>query len=339
MARTGGAIRGWARGGEAGLVILSAGLAGCSAQSPAILAPVSPKGRAEAELFWFILAITAFVFVVVEALLLYAVIRFRARDPQAIPPQIHGNRALEVSWTTVTALGLAVIFAMTWRTMAATSTPPAEAIPVKVIGHQWWWEFQYPTLGITTADELVIPVGRPIRLTVTAADVIHSFWVPQLGGKMDAIPGRENLLWLQADVEGTYYGQCAELCGASHANMRLRVRVVSDSEFQRWVEAQRAPAAQPVEPLAQKGYQVFMSKACVGCHTIDGTPARGKVGPNLTHVGSRTTIAAGLLENTPENLARWLDNPPAVKPGSLMPRLGLTPEEIQALVAYLSSLK
>ncbi len=323
----------------AGSFLAGIWLAGCAAQSPSILAPVSPKGRAEAELFWFIFAITAAVFVLVEALLLYAVLRFRARDPQAVPPQIHGNNALEISWTTATAVGLALIFAMTWRTMAAISQPPADALPVRVIAHQWWWEFQYPTLGVTTANELVIPVGRPIRATVTSADVIHSFWVPQLGGKMDAIPGRENTLWLQADVEGTYHGQCAELCGISHANMRLRVRAVSESEFQRWVEAQRAPAAQPADPLAQQGYQVFMGKACVGCHAIEGTPAQGKVGPNLTHFGSRTTIAAGLLENTPENLARWLDNPPAVKPGSLMPRLGLTPEEIQALVAYLSSLK
>lgn len=339
MRRAWGEAQGGAWRWAGGFLILGSGLTGCAAQSPSILAPVSPKGRAEAELFWFILLITAGVFVLVEMLLLYAIFRFRARDPQAIPPQIHGNNALEISWTTATAVGLAVIFAMTWRTMAATSQPPADALPVKVIGHQWWWEFQYPTLGITTANELVIPAGRPIRATVTSADVIHSFWVPQLGGKMDAIPGRENVLWLQSDVEGTYYGQCAELCGVSHANMRLRVHIVSEAEFQRWVEAQRAPAAQPTEPLAQQGYQVFMSKACVGCHTIDGTPAQGKVGPNLTHVGSRTTIAAGLLENTPEDLARWLDNPPAIKPGSLMPRLGLTPDEIQALVAYLSSLK
>ncbi|MFZ8843955.1 cytochrome c oxidase subunit II [Thermoflexus sp.] len=331
--------KGWALDRRVAMGVMLGLLTGCAAQSPSILRPVSPKGRAEADLFGFILAITAFVFIVVEALLLYAVVRFRARDPRAIPPQIHGNRALEASWTTVTALGLAVIFAMTWRTMAATSTPPADALPVKVIGHQWWWEFQYPTLGITTANELVIPVGQPLRVTVTSADVIHSFWVPQLGGKMDAIPRRENVLWLQADAEGTYYGQCAELCGASHANMRLRVHAVSREAFDRWVEAQRAPAASPTEPLAQQGYQVFMSKACVGCHAIDGTPAQGKVGPNLTHVGSRTTIAAGLLENTPENMARWLDNPSAIKPGSLMPRLGLTPQEIQALVAYLSSLK
>lgn len=337
MMRTRGRVRKWAL--RVGIGGLGSGLLGCAAQAPSILSPISPKGRAEAELFWFILLITAGVFVLVETLLLYAVFRFRARDPQAVPPQIHGNNTLEISWTTATALGLAVIFAMTWRTMTATSTPPADALPVKVIGHQWWWEFQYPTLGVTTANELVIPVGRPVRAIVTSADVIHSFWVPQLGGKMDAIPGRENVLWLQADVEGTYYGQCAELCGISHANMRVRVRVVSEAEFQRWVEAQQAPAAQPVEPLAQQGYQVFMSKACVGCHTIAGTPAQGKVGPDLTHVGSRTTIAAGLLENTPENLARWLEDPPAVKPGSLMPRLGLTPEEIQALVAYLSSLK
>ncbi len=339
MPRKPGETRGWSRRWAGGLFLLGIGLTGCATQSPSILAPVSPKGRAEADLFWFILLITAGVFVLVETLLLYAVVRFRARDPQAIPPQIHGNNALEISWTTATALGLAVIFAMTWRTMAATSAPQVDALPVKVIGHQWWWEFQYPTLGITTANELVIPVGRPVRMIVTSADVIHSFWVPQLGGKMDAIPGRENVLWLQSDVEGIYHGQCAELCGISHANMRLRVRVVSDAEFQRWVEAQRVPAAQPADPLAQRGYQIFLSKACVGCHTIEGTPAKGNVGPNLTHVGSRTTIAAGLLENTPENLALWLDNPPAVKPGSLMPRLGLTSEEIQALVAYLSSLK
>lgn len=323
-----------------GWALLGAGaLAGCASRSPSVLAPVSPKGRAEAELFWFIVAITAAVFVLVEALLLYAIFRFRARDPQAIPPQIHGNNALEISWTTATALGLALIFAMTWRTMVATARPPSDALPVKVIGHQWWWEFQYPTLGITTANELVIPVGRAIRAEVTSKDVIHSFWVPQLGGKMDAIPGRENVLWLQADAEGVYHGQCAELCGISHANMRLRIRAVPAAEFDRWVEAQRAPAASPTDPLAQQGFQVFMGKACVGCHTIAGTKAQGQVGPNLTHVGGRSIIAGGLLENTPENLARWLDNPPAIKPGSLMPRLNLTPQEIQALVAYLSSLK
>ncbi|MBO9360669.1 MAG: cytochrome c oxidase subunit II [Thermoflexus sp.] len=314
-------------------------LTGCASQSPSILQPVSPKGRAEADLFGFILAITVFTFIVVEALLLYAIVRFRTRDPKAIPRQIHGNRALEFLWTAVTAIGMALIFILTWRTMTAISTPPADALPVKVIGYQWWWEFQYPTLGIVTANELVIPVGQPIRLILTSGDVIHSFWVPRLGGKMDAIPGRENQLWLQADVEGTYYGQCTELCGTSHANMRLRVHAVSREAFDRWVEAQRAPAVSPTDPLAQQGYQVFMSKACVGCHVIEGTPAQGRAGPNLTHMGSRTTIAAGLLENTPENMARWLDNPQAIKPGVRMPRLGLTPEEIEALVAYLASLK
>ncbi|MGH2350349.1 MAG: cytochrome c oxidase subunit II, partial [Chloroflexota bacterium] len=212
------------------------------------------------------------------------------------------------------------------------------------IGHQWWWEFQYPELGVTTANELHIPVGVPINLELESADVIHSFWVPHLAGKTDAIPGRVNRLWFLADEPGTYNGQCAEFCGIEHALMRMLVIAESQSEFDAWVRNERSIPAFAATPTAQdslvtRGAQLFANGVCITCHTIRGTAAQGKVGPELTHVGSRQTIAANTLPNTPEGLERWLRNPQAVKPGNLMPNLNLSDEDIDALVAYLQSLK
>jgi cytochrome c oxidase subunit 2 len=227
------------------------------------------------------------------------------------------------------------------RALFAASAPPAgeEVLPIQVTGHQWWWTFAYPTLGVVTANELHVPIGRAVQVHLRSADVIHSFWVPRLAGKMDVIPNQENRMWFKADRPGIYFGQCAEFCGVSHAHMGFRVVAQTAADFAAWVQTQQQPAPVPTDPPAVHGAQLFLQRGCLACHTISGTPAQGTVGPNLTHVGSRQTLAAGVLANTPDNLARWLRDPQAVKPASLMPNLALDDASIGALVAYLHGLK
>lgn len=316
-------------------------LGGCGLASPATtLAPKSDFARVShaifVEIFWWDFGI----FAVVATVLLLAIFRFRERDPEALPPQIRGNAWLELSWTIGPVIALTFIALPTVTAIfRSQATPAADALRVRVIGHQWWWEFQYRDLGVTTASDLHLPVGQAIALDVTSPDVIHSFWVPQLGGKRDTIPGRENHILLTPSTVGEYPGQCAEFCGASHANMRLRVVVETPEAFRAWVAHERDPAAAPPDGSpAAAGLAVFTSGACVGCHTIQGVSG-GLVGPNLTHFGTRKTLAGGILDNQAENLARWLANPPAVKPGSLMPDLRLSAAQVQALVAYLEGLK
>ena len=310
---------------------------------PSALTPAGPNSAAIASLFTVVLVIATVVFVVVEGLILVSAFRFRRRAQDAAEPtQVHGNTKAEIAWTILPALIVVTLFVMALQTQQTLDTKPvaaAEQMTVKVIGHQFWWEYQYPDLNITTATDLVIPAGKVVNLELTSADVIHSFWVPQLNGKTDAFPNHTNSTWIQADTPGTYYGQCAELCGPSHANMRVVVVVKTQAEFDQWVQQQQAGPAEPTDALAQQGQQVLMAGACIGCHTINGTNANGKTGPNLTHVASRTSIAGGSLTNTEGNLRRWLSNPPAVKPGSIMPNLNLTRTEIDALVAYLQTLK
>lgn len=323
-----------------GLAILSQPTS-VGAQSPTPFSPNSPAATNIRNLMIVILWIAAAVFIVVEALLIYAVWRYRQRpgDGDELPKQIHGNTPIEIAWTTAPALVLVVVFVFTVRTMGAVATAPPTDLYVRVIGHQWWWEIQYPELGIVTAGDLHVPVGKPVQFELTSADVIHSFWVPELVGKTDTIPGRINNSWFQADRVGRYLGLCTEFCGTQHAQMRFRVIAQTPEEFEAWVRSQQAPAAEPTTQLAQQGQQVFITSACVGCHTIEGTPAQGKAGPDLTHFGSRTMIAGGALANTPENLADWLRNPQAAKPGNLMPNLNLSETAIDQLVAYLDSLK
>ncbi|HYX81876.1 MAG TPA: cytochrome c oxidase subunit II [Gemmatimonadales bacterium] len=313
------------------------------AQLPLPQSTLAPRADFSAELlglfhtvFWWALI----VFVVVEALLLIAIVRFRARAGAATPKPVHGHTVLEIGWTIVPALILVFIAVPTMRTIFLSYHAPAEgALRVEVIGHQWWWEYRYPTLGISTANELHVPVGTPIRVELTSADVIHSFWVPRLGGKRDLIQGRTNQIVFRADSAGEYRGQCAEFCGASHANMRLRVIVQTDSVFQRWVDRQRT---QPVTPakgsVEETGQQIFRRSPCIGCHTITGV-AQGKVGPDLTHVGGRGTIAGALFPNSTEMLHRWIMNAPSLKPGVLMPPQNLRGSDLDALIAYLQSLK
>ncbi len=296
------------------------------------------------DLTMLILYLAAVVFVVVEGALIYAILRFRRRRAAGeLPPQIHGNSRLEIAWTIAPAIILIFVAVPTIQTLFHLATPPTdkgEPFHVKVIGHQWWWEFQYPDLGITTANELHIPVGRTVVADLETADVIHSFWVPRLAGKTDLVPNHPNRMWFDANEPGIYYGQCAEFCGVQHAQMRFRVVAQSAAEFDAWVQQQKRPPEPPSSDLAKQGEELFMGKAaCFSCHTVDGTKAQGKVGPNLTHIGSRLTLAAGVLDNTPTELARWISGPQTVKPGSKMVVPALTQDEIQALVAYLEGLK
>ncbi|HVP40289.1 MAG TPA: cytochrome c oxidase subunit II [Candidatus Saccharimonadales bacterium] len=285
-------------------------------------------------LFWVFL-----IFVVVETLLVVAMVRFRRRRESTGPPEgAHGHTGLEVAWSLAPVAILACIAVPTVGTIFRIGGPaPPGALQVNVVGHQWWWEFQYPQLGVVTANELHLPVGRAASFRLQTADVIHSFWLPGLSGKRDVVPARTNQLWFTPDRAGTYRGQCAEFCGESHANMRMLAVVETPQEFDAWVRDQRQPGPPPAA-LAARGAQVFSQSACIGCHTIQGVSA-GVLGPNLTHVGSRSTLAAGVLPNTPESLGRWLQDPPATKPGTLMPNLNLGRDQIQALVAYLESRK
>lgn len=318
-------------------------LTACSGGGPfpqSVFAPKSDFSTEVNDLFWNIFWWAMVVFLVVETLLIVAIVRYRARLGAPTPKPVHGHTALEIGWTLAPALILVFIAVPTMRTIFATAGhAPEGALRVEVIGHQWWWEYRYPTLGIGTSNELHLPAGTPIQVEMTSADVIHSFWAPGLGGKRDLIQGRITRIAFRTDSTGEYWGQCAEFCGVSHANMRLRVIVEPDSAFQRWVDRQRAaPLAPPAGSPEARGQQVFRRSACIGCHTITGV-SPGVVGPNLDHVGGRGTIAGALFPNTAESLRRWIMNAPALKPGALMPPQNLSAQDLDAVVAYLQSLK
>lgn len=302
------------------------------------IAPKSDLGRNIQELYIHVSGWVLFIFVVVEALLIWVLFAFRERPGQAEPKPVHGHLGLEILWTLipvviVTSIALPTIT----TTFKINAPPPEEALRIEVTGRQWWWEIRYPNLGIVTANELHVPVGEPISLILKSADVIHSFWSPQLGGKRDLVPGKVNHLTFTVEAAGVYPGQCAEFCGVSHANMRLLVMAQPRQEFEAWAAAQKRPPV-PLTGEAAKGPQTFLAGGCIACHRIEGV-AFGVLGPDLTHFGSRQTIAAAILENNPENLAQWLRDPPGVKPGVLMPKLPLTDDQIKILVAYLGGLK
>lgn len=319
-------------------------MSGCQLAGPqSTLYPEGPVARLQAGVFWVSLLVCLGIFLATGSLLVYVVWRFRARvgQEERVVEPTHGNLKVELALIGVVTLLLLVIAIPNLQALFATSAPPAgtEVLQVEATGHQWWWAFRYPELGVVTANELHIPVGRAVQVRLRTQDVIHSFWVPTLAGKMDLIPNQENQLWFAADKAGVYFGQCAEFCGVSHANMRFRVIAQSDADFQAWVQAQQHPAPPAADGLAAQGAQLFVQKGCLACHAITGTVAQGVNAPNLTRFGSRQTLAAGLLDNTADNLARWLANPQAVKPGSLMPNLGLGADDIAALTAYLHSLQ
>jgi len=277
--------------------------------------------------------------------------RFRARPGHELPEQTHGNTVLEIGWTILPAVILVVMAVPTIQTIFALETDPqsspngSQVMRIQVTGKQWWWEFRYPestlTNGepLTTANELIIPTGRTVVLEITSDNVIHSFWIPQLMGKIDAIPNHDNHIWFTAEDPGQYFGQCAEYCGTQHAQMRMNVIAMTPQDYDAWVARTTKPA-QPQADVADIGPDTFSANGCIGCHTIDGVAAaNGKVGPNLSHVGSRTTIAAGIMQNTPENLALWIEDPQAIKPGNVMPNLHVRPRDVEILVSYLQSLK
>lgn len=285
---------------------------------------------------------------VVGGLLAYAIIRFRQRpgDDGSEPPQIFGSTQIELSWTIIPVLIVTVIFLTTARvTFDIQDAPkPKSALDVTVIGHQFWWEIRYPGLGVATANEMHVPVSTPEApaptfIKLTSADVIHSFWVPQLAGKTDLFPNRINELWISPEAPGMYEGQCAQFCGAEHAKMLLRVYADTPETFAAWIRQQQAPAIAPTSDAAVQGRKQFEAQACINCHAVTGTVANGRFGPDLTHLMSRDTLASGAASNTPENLARWVDNPDTFKEGSLMPAMHLTNSQVEQITAYLVSLK
>jgi cytochrome c oxidase subunit 2 len=311
-----------------------------------IFAPESTPTRAIVDLSVLVLGIAAVIFVVVAMLLLYAIVKFRATPANADrePAQVYGSTQIELAWTIVPILIVLVLFAATARVIHAIQDAPQShsAVEVTVIGHQFWWEYRYPALGVVTANELHVPVSDPSRpqptfLKLLSADTDHSFWIPQLAGKTDLIPNRVNRLWMDPLRPGIFLGQCAQYCGMQHAKMLQRVSVDPPEAFDTWIRAQREPAVE--DPSASAGRRVFETTACINCHTVRGTVANGRFGPDLTHLMSRATIASGAAENTAENLRLWLKDPDAIKPGSLMPAMQLSDGELDALVRYMQSLR
>lgn len=334
-----------------------------------IFSPFSTPGREIDGLSHFVLAITAGIFLVVSILLVHVITRYRARPGETSePPQVFGSLQIELSWTIIPILIIVVLFLSTARVLFSIqdAPKPATALDVVVTGHQFWWEFQYPQYGVVTANELHLPLStpaapRPSFLKLMSADVIHSFWVPELNGKTDLVPNKVNEMWIDPQKPGLYLGQCAQFCGAEHAKMLLRVYVDTPEQFQQWIAGQQK--TQPElntndaghadqgntnagvttvanSPSGAKlGQADFEHAACFACHTVSGTAAFGRMGPNLTHLMSRETLAAGIIANNAQNLKAWIANPDTFKPGSLMPALHLSDRENAEITAYLLTLK
>lgn len=320
--------------------LLASGLlGGCqSAASPSALDPQGPGAARIASLWWILLAAGSAIFVVVMVLL--AVALLRRSDRATLHAPAGGTRMILLGGVAMPIVVLSGVLALTVNTLLALSAPAAnDEMVVEVIGHQFWWEVRYPGHNVLTANEIHIPAGTPVRVRLASQDVIHSFWAPELHGKLDMIPGQTNTLWLQADRPGVFKGVCAEFCGVQHAKMTFLVIAQPQAEFAAWIAQQQRPAMLPIEPIAQRGLEVFLRAGCVECHTVRGTDATGNLGPELTHVGSRRTLGAGIMANNPGNLGGWIAGPQHIKPGSLMPPTPLAGDDLQALVTYLSGLQ
>jgi cytochrome c oxidase subunit 2 len=314
---------------------------------PSMFEPASPPAADIEALTWLLLGICAAIFVVVQAALVHAIVKYRAGraavDRDGVPGeprQVYGSNPVELAWTVIPIV-IVFVLAMTSvrliRDIERTS-PPEGALAVTVIGHQWWWEYRYPELGIVTANELVVPANRPVWLELHSADVNHSWWVPQLSGKKDCIPGHTNVLWFEAERPGVFLGQCAEYCGTQHANMLLRVEARDDAGFDAWVRGQQSPPASDDDEEVLRGREVFLALACQACHDIAGV-SEGAFGPNLTHLMSRSTIGAGVAPLDRDTLRQWIDDPQTLKPGCNMPSLELDDAQLDAVVAYLATLR
>jgi cytochrome c oxidase subunit 2 len=310
-----------------------------------IFAPASTPAEAIAGLSFLVWGVTGAIFVVVCGLLVYTLVRFRrTEDDGREPAQVYGSNQVEIAWTVIPMLIVVVLFLATARVITRIQGvgPPDDAIQVVAIGHQFWWEYRYPGLDVVTANELHVPVSDPAHptptfVTLLSADTDHSFWVPRLAGKTDLIPNHPNSTWLEPTETGLFLGQCAQYCGTQHAKMLIRIYVDTRAGFSRWVAEQRR-LSRP-EDAVSSGRRIFQTTSCVNCHTISGTTAKGRFGPDLTHLMSRDTIASGIADNTPENLRRWIRNPDDIKPGSRMPAMNLNARELDAVTAYLASLR
>jgi len=316
------------------------------------LNPAGPNAGSISRLWWLMFIVCSIVFVVVLIALLLSLRRRTAEPVSELTPTVEPPREGErrrrnvvISALTVTVIILFVFLIASYRTGRAISSnrPDKTGLSIDLTGHQWWWEVRYSDVDasniFTTANEIHIPVGVPVVFTLHGGDVIHSFWVPNLAGKKDLIPGKVNVIWLQADKPGVYRGQCAEYCGLQHAKMALWVIAEPQEQFNAWRQDQTQTSVQPSTDSQKRGQQVFLSSTCVMCHAINGTPAGSNVGPNLTHIASRNTIAAATLQNTHEHLAQWIRDSQSVKPGNKMPQHNLSDADLQAVVDYLQSLK
>jgi cytochrome c oxidase subunit II len=327
-----------------GLVLLIAAGCGDAERYPQTsLDPQSDFANAIDRLWNLTLYLGVAVGIVTFAILGYILFRFRYRPESPEPKQVHGNTTLEIAWTLIPAVLISIIAVPTVQTIFFTyREAPADALTIDVRGWQWWWEFRYVTESgdtVRTANEVHVPVGRPVHLRMSSTDVLHSFWIPQMGGKRDVIPGRITELVFTPLEAGVYLGQCAEFCGESHALMKMRLIAHEPQDFDRWLANEAAPAVQPADSSVALGQQLVTGGVCAGCHTVRGTTAQfGRTAPDLTHVARRSTIAAGLLDNNAENLIRWVGDAPSVKPGSLMPNMGLSEQELRYIVAYLQTL-
>jgi cytochrome c oxidase subunit 2 len=313
-----------------------------------IFEPAGTPAHSIFSLSMLVLGITGGIFVVVTGLLVYVLIRYRSRPSdnanEQEPPQIYGSNQIELSWTVIPVLLVMILFLATARVVYSTehAVKPSDALNVSLIGHQFWWEFRYPGLGVVTANELHVPVSDarsplPTYLTMSSADTDHSFWVPRLAGKMDVIPNKVNVMWIDPEHPGLYLGQCTEYCGTAHAKMLIRVYADTPQAFAAWAANQQKPAVR--DPAVKEGEDVFEHNACINCHTIRGTVATGRFGPDLTHVASRDTLLSGSIPNTAANLRTFIHDPEYFKPGVLMPEMHLNDHDLDAVTAYLGTLK
>jgi len=336
-----GTVRPTARRAARLLAAVAAGavlVAGCSGDR---LSSVNPKGDEATKIanaWWLVFALAVGVYAIVGGFIIVASLRGRRTEhgrPSRIPP----GAFLWLGGLIVPALILMVVAAVTVQTTAAVRKADPDALRIEVQGKDWWWAVEYPESGVTTANEIRVPVGRPLEIRLTSDNVIHSFWAPNLAGKMDIIPGQPNTLRFTVEEPGVYRGQCAEYCGLQHANMAFYVIAQTPGMFERWLAHRSQPPLQPAGELEAKGAMVFQRMACAGCHTVEGTQAQGTRGPNLTNLGERRTLGAGTVENTPENLARWIPDASSIKPGVLMPAIPISRADLDAVVAYLESLR
>ena len=304
-----------------------------------VLDPQSPQARAIFHLAIVAGIIFAAIFAIVSAMIVYALMRCRWREGEIDPKQIAGNKTVELVWTVIPFLIVVALFVLSWKTMSASDPPPAPEPDIVITGHQWWWEARYPSSGVVTANEIHIPAGRPLSIRLESADVLHEFWVAELTRKMTTVPGHPNNIWIQSDHPATYLGVCSEFCGTQHAWMHFLVVAETPEQFQGWEQAQLAPAKNPIAGHASQGLALFQRTSCINCHAINGTLATARVGPDLTHFASRRKLGAGIADNTPANLRRWLTNPQQIKPGVKMPDYKFTDAEITQLTDYIETLQ